>query len=279
MDKLLEVGNFLREGNELLLKEFFNFVSSAREFISREIPFETAINKPEISIAIASITLFILLIVPLITRKSTKNNNQILSYRTDQNIIVKEENKTLHLATNESSHTSVTSEPKVNLNSNANSGSISLSTPEKVPLSVNNNTSSQPFPSITTSLEVDDFVRRLRVTGLKIERLKNSSSKDQILQLTSKADLRWSRSYFSKYQPINTIVSAFEADEGFILEFKKKTLHFRIKSSEHPYNATVVVKYFNLIINKLKTHPTFVIDICNGNYDDRDDSASQAPTS
>ena len=282
MEYLVVVENNFREYKEIIhnqLSNIFDITNERVHQILKDYPnFETAINKPEISIAIASITLFILLIVPFITRKS-KKNIKVSSKPSDTNLVKTNNNTTQQpsQSTNGKSSQALTTDTQPRRGATSNNDS--LSTLEKSPTAAAPSVSPQTSPN-SSSHEVDDFIRRLRLTGFKIERLKHSQSKDQTLKLTSKGDLRWSRSFFSKYQPLNSIVSAFEADDGFILEFKKKSLHFRMKSTEHPYNATVMVKLFNLVIIKLKVHPNFIIDICkaNGiaNDDDYDDNASQA---
>lgn len=138
-----------------------------------------------------------------------------------------------------------------------------------------------PSSSNSNVLDVDDFVYKLRSTGFKVERIKNSKSFDQLLRLNDNGQLRWSNSFFSKPQNIVALVSAIEGDSNtsFILEFKNKTVHFKIKKSEMPYTSTIMIQYFNAIVKKQLQDPTFIINICksiSGKHDNDidDDTAS-----
>lgn len=132
------------------------------------------------------------------------------------------------------------------------------------------------------ALDVDGFIRRLRTKGFQVLRLKNKAFEDhKVLRLTSKAYVTWSRSYFSKSQPLSSLVSVFESDgKGFIMEFKQKTLYFQVKESEYPFDAASIIKYFNAVIKKMKQEPTVVMNICKDPalsiHDDYDDGESLA---
>lgn len=143
--------------------------------------------------------------------------------------------------------------------------------------SLNNN---NPSSTKSNLLDLDDFVYKLRLTGFKVERIKNGKVFDQLLRLNDRGQLRWSNSFFSKPQHISTLVNAIEGDSNtsFILEFKNKTVHFKLKKSELPYTSTTMMEYFNAIVKKLVQDPNYIMNICKsttGNHDnDIDDGAS-----
>ena len=120
-------------------------------------------------------------------------------------------------------------------------------------------------------LDIDSFIRQLRQKGLQVQRIKHGVASDQVLRLNHKGEVLWSNSFFSKTQHITTLISAFNADnQSFLLEFKKRTLLFKLKNSEKSYTTDNVIKYFNAIVKKQLTDPYFAVNICNSGKGDFD---------
>ena len=136
----------------------------------------------------------------------------------------------------------------------------------------NNNDSTKITPSSKiTMLDIDSFIRQLRQKGLQVQRIKHGVASDQVLRLNHKGEVLWSNSFFSKTQHITTLISAFNADnQSFLLEFKKRTLLFKLKNSEKSYTTDNVIKYFNAIVKKQLTDPYFAVNICKSGKGDFD---------
>lgn len=240
------------------------YQNELKKFLSSIPHLESTLNKPEVSVAIGIFTLALLVFIPVIIYRRKKSKSK----------------------TNAAKQASVES-PTSNVRSPS---------PEKCSISANwppeptkvEKTVQDPFLAANngghednagTTINVGAFVRRLRVSGLKVKRIKNGQTKDQVLRLTSKGDVAWSRSIFSKSQPISSLVSAFDADNAFMLEFKKRALRFTVDPSEAPYDSKSVIAHFNAIIKKLAHEPTYITAICKFNGsdipdDDHDDDAS-----
>lgn len=128
-------------------------------------------------------------------------------------------------------------------------------------------TPSNPSPSAVKSeggsldTSLDDFIRHLRVTGYRVARSKSGITTDRVLRLNSKLEVTWSTSMFSHSQPVTQLVSVLSTDDGFLLEFKFKTLQLSVKASEAPVNNTYIMAKFNELIIKQKLQPNYVQSI------------------
>jgi len=258
---------------------------------------ESTLNKPEITIAIGVFTLLLLVLIPVII------------YRRKKSKVIA---KTLTTTSSTSATTAyITPATTTTTTSSITTTSSTVSSSEKkisaiVATKPPEQTSKAVVPSTTTSttavgkditsavangvvhdetsdngINVGAFVRKLRVSGIKVKRIKNNQSSDQILRLTSKGIVAWSRSIFSKSQPISSLVSALEADSGFILEFKKCAPRFVVDKSETKYDTKSIIAHFNAITKKLLHEPSYITSICKANSsdipdDDHDDNASVA---
>jgi hypothetical protein len=167
------------------------------------------INKPEFSIAIAAVACGILATVAIniIFRKKSVKTKQVENH--DVKPLINEAIKSEPLQVDTTKHT-----------------------PIKTAETVVEPSKSAPQTPTKSELDVDGFIRKLLVNGFQVQRVKkNNIVKEQVLRINSKGVVSWSKGFFSKNQPITSLLSAFESDSsGFILEFKKKTLHLRMKS-------------------------------------------------
>ena len=136
-------------------------------------------------------------------------------------------------------------------------------------------------------------MRRLNSKGFKVWRLKDQDSKEQTLKLNGKGELQWSKmsSFVHKSQPISAlkkveiIESSNEEQESFVLDFelttlsddgvvmtKTKSVHFRIKESEFPFDAQAMMQYLTAIVKKLEIDSSYITNICSIHDNEEDDS-------
>jgi len=251
---------------------------------------ESTLNKPEITIAIGVFTLLLLVLIPVIIYRRKKSKVIAKTLTTASSYITPATTTTTTSSITTTSSTVSSSEKKI-------SAIVATKPPEQTSKAVvPNTTTSTTVGKDTTSaaangvvhdetsdngINVGAFVRKLRVSGIKVKRIKNGLSSDQILRLTSKGIVAWSRSIFSKSQPISSLVSALEADSGFILEFKKCAPRFVVDKSETKYDTKSIIAHFNAITKKLLHEPSYITSICKANSsdipdDDHDDNASVA---
>jgi hypothetical protein len=230
-----------------------------------------SVSKPEVSLVISTFTLFLVIVVPILMHfKAKHRRKKTLEIQID-NIEIQPKP---HVTFTETISTNINHSKTVpDSLQNSKNG-----TPEKLPDNSSNenlNGSVDDTPLKSPSTDLVSFIRKMRNTGFKVIRIKKKLTKPQVLRLDSKGSVVWSRSFFMKSQPITALMSAFESDSGFILEFKKKTLHFKVDPSELPqYDAGTMIRYFTAIIKRLKVEPSYVNDICkdlgsqNDNFDD-----------
>lgn len=258
------------KSNPIIQKQLLMLMQYTQDYkkLTSTIPyFENTLNKPEVSIAIGIFTLFLLVIIPVIIYRRKKSKL----------------NKTAKI----SSVASATPVTAKSVDSTSNSSKVSVAAnwppePSKIEKTVQDPFIAPKHHDESGSdnlLNIGAFVRKLRVSGIKVQRLKKEQSKDQLLRLTSKGVVAWSKSIFSKSQPIASLLNAFEADDGFILEFKKYSFRFNVDKSENTYDSKSIIIHFNAIVKKLHHEPSYIIALCKFNGsdipdDDFDDNAS-----
>jgi hypothetical protein len=269
------------------INSILNFVLKFQNVVTNNLLKISNLNKNEGTtkfILLLSLTLIAAVIISIYFRRNSKVKVK-LTKQTEQNspVVV----NSLH----ESKHEIIMADAVVLQSNKLKSNSLDSSNqykpvvishlPNESPLKTNNESQDHfrersPSQSSKNGQNVDSFVRRLRVTGFKVRRIKKNIVKEQRLKLNSRADVTWSTSIFSKKQPILSLVSAFSSDKGFILEFKNKVVHFEMFESEKPYDADLMIKYFNLIIDRLGKNNKYVLDVCKSNISthDHDESSS-----